>query len=51
MEQANKEQEELFLVYKTLLATLEECKANPVLANYSIDVEKQIENLKSNTLN
>ena len=42
MEQTNKEQEELFLVYETLLATLEECKASQVLGKFSIDVEKQL---------
>ena len=46
MEQTNKEQEELFLVYETLIATLEECKANPVLANYSTDVEKQVKDFE-----
>ena len=43
MEQTNKEQEELFIVYKTLLATLEECKASQYLAKFSKDIEKQIE--------
>ena len=39
-------EQELFLVYETLIATLEECKANPVLANYSTDVEKQVKDFE-----
>ena len=39
-------EEELFLAYETLIATLEECKANPVLANYSTDVEKQVKDFE-----
>ena len=39
-------EQEFFLVYETLLATLEECKASPVLASYSIDVEKQVKDFE-----
>ena len=46
MEQTNKEQEELFLVYKTLLSVLEECKGSQYLAKFSIDVEKQLEDFE-----
>ena len=46
MEQTNKEQEELFLVYETLIATLEECKGSQYLAKFSIDVEKQVKDFE-----
>ena len=39
-------EQEFLLVYETLIATLEECKANPVLANYSTDVEKQVKDFE-----
>ena len=35
-------EQEFFLAYETLLATLEECKASKLLAKFSIDVEKQL---------
>ena len=46
MKQTNKEQEELLLVYETLIATLEECKASQLLERFSIDVEKQIKDFE-----
>ena len=46
MEQTNKEQEELFLVYETLIATLKECKGIQYLAKLSIDVEKQVKDFE-----
>ena len=48
MKQTNKEQEELFLVYETLLSALEECKGSQYLAKFSIDVEKQVKDFEDN---
>ena len=39
-------EQEFFLVYETLLATLEECKTNAMLAKFSIDVEKQVKDFE-----
>ena len=39
-------EQEFFLVYETLLNALEECKANAVLAKFSIDVEKQVKDFE-----
>ena len=46
MEQTKEEQEELLLVYKTLLSVLEECKGSQYLAKFSIDVEKQVKDFE-----
>ena len=42
MEQTNKKQKKLFIIYKTLLSILEKCKGSQSLAKFSIDVEKQL---------
>ena len=39
-------EQELFLVYETLLEVLEECKTNAVLAKFSTDVEKQVKDFE-----
>ena len=39
-------EDEFLLAYETLLATLEECKASPVLDKFSIDVEKQLKDFE-----
>ena len=42
MENAINQEEQLFLIYKTLLSVLEECKGSQYLAKFSIDIEKQV---------
>ena len=42
MENAINQEEQFFLIYKTLLSVLEECKGSQYLAKFSIDIEKQV---------
>ena len=39
-------EQELFLVYETLLSVLEDCKASKNLARFSTDVEKQVKDFE-----
>ena len=32
----------LYMVYDSLLSNMEECRTNPLVAQFSIDVEKQL---------
>ena len=42
MEKAINQEEQFFLIYKTLLSVLEECKGSQYLTKFSIDIEKQV---------
>ena len=46
MENAINQEEQLFLIYKTLLSVLKECKGSQYLAKFSIDVEKQLKDFE-----